>query len=42
MNADNVIPFGKFTHEVAQQGGVNAYKAATNWSTYSGGIEPIP
>ena len=28
MNADNVIPYGKFAHEVAQQGGVDAYKAA--------------
>ena len=28
MNAENVIPYGKFAHEVAQQGGVDAYKAA--------------
>ena len=28
MNAENVLPYGKFTHEVAQQGGVDAYKAA--------------
>ena len=28
MNAENVIPYGKFVHEVAQQGGVDAYKAA--------------
>lgn len=28
MNAENVIPYGKFAHEVAQKGGVEAYKAA--------------
>ncbi len=27
MNAENVISYGKFVHEVAQQGGVDAYKA---------------
>ena len=28
MNAENVIQYGKFAHEVAQHGGVDAYKAA--------------
>lgn len=28
MNANNVIPYGKLAHEVAQQGGVDAYKSA--------------
>ena len=28
MNAENVTKYGKFNHEVAQQGGVDAYKAA--------------
>ena len=28
MNANNVEPYGKLAHEVAQQGGVAAYKAA--------------
>ena len=28
MNAENVIPYGQFAHEVALQGGVDAYKAA--------------
>lgn len=27
MSSDNVVPYGKFVHEVAQQGGVDAYKA---------------
>ena len=28
MNANNVIPYGELIHEVAQQGGVDAYKSA--------------
>lgn len=28
MNARNVEPYGKFAHEVALQGGVDAYKSA--------------
>ncbi len=28
MNAGNVIPYGNFVHEVAQYGGVAAYKAS--------------
>lgn len=27
MNADNVVPYGKFAHEVDEKGGVEAYKA---------------